>query len=106
VLGTADSGKFNLATDTAKLNFVNPVRRDVAMLPAGWLAIAFKVDNPGAWIMHCHIAWHVSQGLSVQFLELRDQISTAMHLNQIQPNCNAWRTYSPNAYYAKIDSGL
>jgi FtsP/CotA-like multicopper oxidase with cupredoxin domain len=43
VLGSSDSGTFNLATDQAKLNFVNPMRRDVAMLPAGWLVIAFQV---------------------------------------------------------------
>jgi hypothetical protein len=56
--------------------------------------------------MHCHIAWHVSQGLSVQFLELKDQIPTAMHLDQIQPTCNQWRAYQPTAKYQKNDSGL
>ncbi|KAL1881425.1 hypothetical protein VTK73DRAFT_3943 [Phialemonium thermophilum] len=106
LLGASDTGPFNPSADKAKLNFSNPVRRDVAMLPAGWLAIAFQINNPGAWIMHCHIAWHVSQGLSVQFLELRDQIPTAMHLDQIQPNCDAWRAYVPKAHYQKIDSGL
>jgi hypothetical protein len=44
------------------LNYDNPIRRDTAMLPAGgWLAVAFKTDNPGAWLMHCHVAWHVEQ---------------------------------------------
>lgn len=33
------------------LNGNNPVRRDVAMLPAaGWMLLAFKTDNPGAWL--------------------------------------------------------
>jgi FtsP/CotA-like multicopper oxidase with cupredoxin domain len=28
----------------------------VAMLPGGgWLVIGFITDNPGAWLMHCHI---------------------------------------------------
>ena len=40
----------------ADLTFVNPTRRDVAFLPAkGWLVISFPTDNPGAWLMHCHI---------------------------------------------------
>jgi len=56
--------------------------------------------------MHCHIAWHVSQGLSVQFLELKSQIPTAMHLDQVKPTCDAWKAYVPNAKYPKIDSGL
>lgn len=35
----------------------NPPRRDVATLPAnGYLALAFKLDNPGTWLTHCHIA--------------------------------------------------
>lgn len=38
------------------LTFKNPTRRDVAFLPnAGWMVIAFPTDNPGAWLMHCHI---------------------------------------------------
>ena len=44
----------------------NPPRRDVALLPAnGYLIIAFKSDNPGSWLMHCHIAWHASAGLGM-----------------------------------------
>jgi FtsP/CotA-like multicopper oxidase with cupredoxin domain len=23
--------------------------------PGGWLVIAFQTNNPGAWLMHCHI---------------------------------------------------
>lgn len=52
VLGTG-AGVFS---DSSTLNFDNPTRRDVAMLPAdGWLVIAFETNNPGAWLMHCHI---------------------------------------------------
>ena len=39
------------------LNYVNPPRRDVAMLPLnGYLVLAFITDNPGAWLMHCHVS--------------------------------------------------
>ncbi|KAK4225831.1 laccase [Podospora fimiseda] len=96
--------------DLGRLRGNNPVRRDVTMLPAkGWLLIAFKSDNPGAWLFHCHIAWHVSGGLSVQYLErpneFRQQISTAdrtIHDNV----CNAWRAYWPTNPFPKGDSGL
>ena len=47
---------YNPANDTIKTN--NPPRRDVALLPVtGFLLIAFQVNNPGTWLMHCHIAW-------------------------------------------------
>lgn len=40
------------------LNFNNPPRRDTANLPAaGFLVLGFITDNPGTWLMHCHIGW-------------------------------------------------
>lgn len=43
----------------------NPPRRDVVIVPSGgWVAVAFRPDNPGAWLVHCHIAWHASSGES------------------------------------------
>ncbi|TAQ91365.1 hypothetical protein B7494_g287 [Chlorociboria aeruginascens] len=53
----------------------NPPRRDVALLPSnGFLIIAFKADNPGAWLLHCHINWHSSSGLGLQVLERQSNI--------------------------------
>ncbi|KAH7398085.1 laccase [Cadophora sp. MPI-SDFR-AT-0126] len=98
---------FNPAVDTASLQTNNPLRRDSTMLPGfGWLVVAFRTDNPGSWLFHCHIAWHVSQGLSVQYLERVNNIPTAMNLAAITPNCNAWRSWYPTAPYKQYDSGL
>lgn len=35
----------------------NPLRRDIAMLDVvrGHLPLAWKVDNPGVWLLHCQI---------------------------------------------------
>jgi FtsP/CotA-like multicopper oxidase with cupredoxin domain len=39
---------------SANLNWKNPVRRDVATLPAGgWLALAFASNNAGVWLCVC-----------------------------------------------------
>lgn len=55
---------FDPVTSYETFNFINPPRRDVVLLPGGgFIAIAFKPDNPGAWLMHCHIAWHASAGM-------------------------------------------
>lgn len=50
--------------DSVQLQMENPPRRDVANIPAdpttgsaGYLVVAFKTDNPGVWLMHCHIGW-------------------------------------------------
>jgi FtsP/CotA-like multicopper oxidase with cupredoxin domain len=38
------------------LKWDNPPRRDVVLLPSnGYAIIAFRTDNPGPWIMHCHM---------------------------------------------------
>lgn len=42
--------------DRLNLTLSNPPRRDVVLLPVdGFVVIAFKSDNPGTWLMHCHI---------------------------------------------------
>jgi hypothetical protein len=56
----------------AKVVTNNPRRRDVVLLPqGGYVVIAFKMDNPGAWLMHCHIARHASEGLALPIMENR-----------------------------------
>lgn len=57
------TGVFDPAT--ANINWANPMRRDVAMLPGtGHLVIGFETDNPGIWLMHCHIVSRSSDILS------------------------------------------
>lgn len=47
---------YDVNTSISTFNFNNPPRRDVALLPIkGYLAIAFRPDNPGVWLLHCHI---------------------------------------------------
>lgn len=108
VNGTTKPTYFS-ADNIDDLNFENPTRRDVAMLPAnGWLVIAFQTDNPGAWLMHCHIAWHVSEGLAVQFLERKDEIQKSMvnGLDKTVENCKAWDKWYSARPPTKADSGL
>ncbi|RDB27744.1 Laccase-1 [Hypsizygus marmoreus] len=52
-------------------NYANPVRRDVVStgFAGDNVTIRFKTDNPGPWILHCHIDWHLEIGLAVVFAE-------------------------------------
>lgn len=98
-------GVFDPSSSPSTLTWQNPTRRDVALLPGGgWLALAFPTDNPGAWLMHCHIAWHVSDGLAVQFLEVKDQ--APLGDSSWQNGCSKWNDYSKTMQYPKTDSGL
>ncbi|KAK9450273.1 Cupredoxin [Limtongia smithiae] len=47
-----------------------PMKRDtVYVRPNGYFRIRFIADNPGVWFFHCHIEWHLEQGLALQFVE-------------------------------------
>lgn len=107
ILGTG-AGQFSVGTHLSQLKFTNPPRRDVAFLPGGgWLVIAYPTDNPGAWLMHCHIAFHVSMGLSVQFLERKSQIALPAPNSEFYNTCLNWKNYQRNRpVYPQDDSGL
>lgn len=88
-----------LNCDNPRLNCNNPPRRDVILLPAsGYVIIAFKADNPGAWIFHCHIAFHASSGLAMQIIENRDEMKTIMANDAriIENACKNWREWHGN----------
>lgn len=89
------------------LNTENPPRRDTAMLPAsGYLAIAFQTDNPGAWLMHCHIGWHTSEGFSLQFIERYDEIIELVDSEALTNTCEAWSAHVEVFEVEQEDSGL
>ncbi|KAI0416031.1 L559a mutant of Melanocarpus Albomyces laccase [Xylaria grammica] len=112
VLGTsAPNAGFFTAADVPSLNFTNPTRRDVTMLPPqGWNVLAFKSDNPGAWLFHCHIAWHASNGLALSFLERASEqkaLISAAQQKAYADNCAAWNSYfGGQTLVSQIDSGL
>ncbi len=47
-----------------------PMKRDTVFVrKQGYIVIRFKADNPGAWIFHCHVEWHMEQGLDLILVE-------------------------------------
>ena len=39
-------------------------RKDTVIIPTGgYVVIRFKPDNPGWWLLHCHIEPHASGGM-------------------------------------------
>ncbi|KAK0706656.1 Cupredoxin [Lasiosphaeria miniovina] len=47
-----------------------PMRRDTFVLyPNGNIVLRFLAYNPGVWLFHCHIEWHVQSGLMATFVE-------------------------------------
>lgn len=101
------SGAGTYASAAPTLNTVNPPRRDVQMLPgSGFIVLAFITDNPGAWLMHCHIGWHQSEGLDLQFIEQQSVIPSIMDTTVLTDGCDAWSTYVNADDIIQIDSGV
>jgi iron transport multicopper oxidase len=62
-----------------------PARRDTFVLPpGGYYVIRFKADNPGVWFFHCHIDWHLMQGLAMTFVEDPLAIQNKINISQAQ----------------------
>ncbi|KAI9730630.1 MAG: hypothetical protein M1818_008112 [Claussenomyces sp. TS43310] len=66
------------------INLQDPAYRDTANLPAGgWLAVRYVADNPGAWMLHCHIQWHVISGMGVVLVEGEDKIPELLRTGNV-----------------------
>ncbi|KAB5554568.1 iron transport multicopper oxidase FET3 [Coniochaeta sp. 2T2.1] len=64
----------------------NPPMRDVISVNGrSYAVLRFKADNPGVFLFHCHIEWHVEMGLTATIIEgpelLRGKTFPADHLN-------------------------
>lgn len=94
-------------SDSVTLNTDNPPRRDVAMLPAsGYLVLAFETDNPGAWLMHCHIGWHTSEGFALQWIVRESEIADLLDYDELNSTCTAWKSYTSDNSVIEDDSGI
>ncbi|XP_021844771.1 LOW QUALITY PROTEIN: laccase-7-like [Spinacia oleracea] len=62
-------GNYNPSVDRQKFNLVNPqIRNTVAVPTGGWSVIRFRANNPGVWILHCHLDVHLTWGLAMAFI--------------------------------------
>ena len=59
------------------------MRRDTFVLkPGGFIVLRFRADNPGVWLFHCHIEWHVDQGLIATMVEAPLEIQKSLTIPQ------------------------
>lgn len=73
----------------------NPQRRDTQSLkPNGYLVAQLKADNPGVWPFHCHIAWHVGQGLYINVMQKPDQVTQPEIPQVMAQSCDGESFYS------------
>lgn len=120
VLGQAYNAIFD-SSMVNSLNFDNPMRRDTVLLYGkggtpvdptrvpGYTVIGFQTDNPGAWLMHCHIIWHADLGMGIQIVERPDDMPNYYSKPDFQSECSAYKNYEaggPGRVKAQYESGL
>ena len=82
-----------------KRNFERPIMKDTVAVPQqGYAIVRFIADNPGFWMLHCHLDSHSDPGMMMilkvgesgdlppkprdwPFYPVPVQISNRMHLN-------------------------
>jgi len=56
-----------------------PVRRDVIFVNTNSSSVwRFKANNPGVFLIHCHIDFHVESGLTATLFEAPDHLQGAL----------------------------
>lgn len=77
------------------------------MLPAsGYLVIAYQTDNPGVWLMHCHIGWHTSEGFALQLVERHSEIAATVDADSMSQTCDNWNSFQDAEGIEQEDSGV
>lgn len=75
----AGNGTYNATANEERLKGYVPARRDTTMLyryattmgngtDAGWRAWRLRVQEPGVWMVHCHILQHMVMGMQTVFV--------------------------------------
>ncbi|KAJ1914195.1 ferroxidase fet3 [Coemansia sp. S100] len=50
-----------------------PARRDTMVIPPfQYIKVRFRADNPGVWLLHCHMDIHFALGMAMTFVEAPD----------------------------------
>lgn len=72
-------------------NYRAPPRKDTIGVPhGGYAIIRFRADNPGFWLMHCHIDTHIEVGMALVI-----QVGEASDMRSTPPNFPTCGNYSP-----------
>lgn len=59
-----------------------PMRRDTWILaPNGYTVIRYIANNPGVWLLHCHMEWHAVAGLTATIVEAPLELQGSQKIN-------------------------
>ena len=72
--GASNAGSWSAAVD--KNIIAVPPRKDtISVKPKSYAVLRIVANNPGVWLFHCHIEWHVEMGLTATLIEAPDRLA-------------------------------
>lgn len=78
-----EAGPFDATNASQTVYPEIPMRRDTFVLrPEGHIVLRFQANNPGIWLFHCHIEWHVDQGLIATMVEAPLELQKSLVIPQ------------------------
>eukprot|EP00644_Phytophthora_capsici_P016007 jgi/Phyca11/115240/e_gw1.28.108.1 len=89
VVGSGTASIEDIHAGNINLKLQGAMKRDVYTVPPcdtdasgactnhGYVVLRFTADNPGVWIIHCHIDWHLDAGLAMILVEGEDELQAA-----------------------------
>lgn len=72
------------------VDYTNPAKKDTTQVPSkGISVLRVLFDNPGFWLMHCHIDWHLGIGMAfiIQVGEYEDFVPAPPYF----PRCGDYK---------------
>ena len=72
----------------------------------GYTVIAWPADNPGTWLLHCHVGFHATEGMALQVLERNAEIPALVDQAVLQDTCDAWNAFGEVNSYGVQDTAL
>lgn len=89
------------------VNPSNPQRRDTQLVPPnGYLVVQYDLDNPGMWPFHCHVAWHISEGMNINIVDQPSALEAMSIPYSVAQTCRDWSAWTGTHIVDQIDSGL
>ncbi|KAJ3393353.1 hypothetical protein HDU84_002148 [Entophlyctis sp. JEL0112] len=62
----------------------------------GYAVLRFVADNPGVWLFHCHVEWHIQSGLVMTFIESLADLQQLQLPSQTEQTCKDYQAWLLN----------
>ncbi|CAG8443210.1 14651_t:CDS:2 [Acaulospora morrowiae] len=84
-------GSYNQSLSSLEYDYDNPVLRDTLTIKELSLTvIRYYANNPGVWLFHCHVEWHVEMGMVAQLIELPDALRNLSIPESVTSLCHSY----------------